>query len=96
LDEDGQRRRLRAAEAAPVRARALVMLMLFKAMLVGDDTALARLASLGHAHINPFGRYRFDNADGQWADRLRPLHRPDADEQRSRPSSPIGVSGDRH
>jgi len=31
LDEDGQRRVLRAAEAAPVRARALVMLMLFTA-----------------------------------------------------------------
>jgi integrase/recombinase XerD len=40
LDEDGQRRRLRAAEAAPVRARALVMLMLFTALRISETVAL--------------------------------------------------------
>ena len=40
LDEDGQRRLLRAAEAAPVRARALVMLMLFTALRLSEAVAL--------------------------------------------------------
>jgi hypothetical protein len=64
--------------------------------LVGDDAALARLAPIGHAHINPLGRYRFDNAQGPPSGRLRPLHDPDADGQHSRPTPPIGVSGDKH
>ncbi|HEX6023044.1 MAG TPA: tyrosine-type recombinase/integrase [Solirubrobacter sp.] len=40
LDEDGQRRLLRAAEAAPVRARALVMLLLFTALRISEAVAL--------------------------------------------------------
>src|SRR5688572_22386825 len=40
LDEAGQRRLLRAAEAAPVRARALVMLMLFTALRISETVAL--------------------------------------------------------
>lgn len=40
LDEDGQRRLLRAAEGAPVRARALVMLMLFTALRISETVAL--------------------------------------------------------
>lgn len=40
LDEGGQRRLLRAAEAAPVRARALVMLMLFTALRISETVAL--------------------------------------------------------
>jgi integrase/recombinase XerC len=40
LDEDAQRRLLRAAEAAPVRARALVMLMLFTALRISEAVAL--------------------------------------------------------
>ncbi|MGO9752141.1 MAG: tyrosine recombinase XerC [Solirubrobacteraceae bacterium] len=40
LDEDGQRRLLRAAEAAPIRARALVMLMLFTALRISETVAL--------------------------------------------------------
>jgi len=40
LDEDAQRRLLRAAEAAPVRARALVMLMLFTALRISETVAL--------------------------------------------------------
>ena len=63
--------------------------------LVADDGALARLAPVGHAHINPLGRYRFDNLDSP-PGQLRPLHDPGADEQHDGPTSPIGVSGDKH
>ena len=31
--------------------------------LAADDAALSRLAPVSHAHINPLGRYRFDNPD---------------------------------
>lgn len=64
--------------------------------LVADDTAPARLAPVGHAHINPLGHYRFDNPRGPPPGQFRPLHHPDADEHHARPSSPIGVSGDKH
>jgi hypothetical protein len=64
--------------------------------LVGHDSALARLAPVGHAHINPLGRYRFDNPDGPPSGQLRPLNDRDANEQHSWPTSPIGVSGDKH
>ena len=40
LDEAAQRRLLRAAEGAPVRARALVMLMLFTALRISETVAL--------------------------------------------------------
>ncbi len=40
LDEAGQRRLLRATEAAPIRARALVMLMLFTALRISETVAL--------------------------------------------------------
>ena len=40
LDEAAQRRLLRAAEGAPVRARALVMLMLFTALRISEAVAL--------------------------------------------------------
>ena len=40
LDKAGQRRLLRAAEAAPIRARALVMLMLFTALRISETVAL--------------------------------------------------------
>jgi hypothetical protein len=64
--------------------------------LVVDDTPLACLTPVRHAHINPLGCYRFDNPDGPPPGQLRPLHDPDADEQHSQPTSPIGVSGDKH
>jgi hypothetical protein len=54
--------------------------------LVGDDSALARLAPVGHAHINPLGRYRFDNADSPPPGQLRPLRDPDADALHGRPT----------
>ncbi len=40
LDEAGQRRLMRAAEGAPVRERALVMLMLFTALRISETVAL--------------------------------------------------------
>ncbi|MDP8910059.1 MAG: tyrosine-type recombinase/integrase, partial [Chloroflexota bacterium] len=40
LDEAGQRRLLRAAEAAPIRPRSLVMLMLFTALRLSETVAL--------------------------------------------------------
>ena len=40
LDEAAQRRLLRAAEGAPVRARALVVLMLFTALRISETVAL--------------------------------------------------------
>ena len=40
LDEAAQRLLLRAAEAAPIRARALVMLMLFTALRISEAVAL--------------------------------------------------------
>jgi hypothetical protein len=61
--------------------------------LVADDSALARLA---HAHINPLGRYRFYNPDGPPPGQLRPLRDPVANDLPGRPTSSIGVSGDKH
>jgi integrase len=40
LDEAGQRRLLRAAEGAPIRARSLVVLMLFTALRISETVAL--------------------------------------------------------
>lgn len=40
LDEAGQRRVLRAAEAAPIRPRSLVMVMLFTALRISETVAL--------------------------------------------------------
>ncbi|MGO9960703.1 MAG: tyrosine recombinase XerC, partial [Solirubrobacteraceae bacterium] len=40
LDEASQRRLLRAAEAAPIRARSLVVLMLFTALRISETVAL--------------------------------------------------------
>jgi len=40
LDEAGQRRLLRATEAAPIRARSLIVLMLFTALRISEAVAL--------------------------------------------------------
>ena len=45
LDEAAQRRLLRVAEGAPVRARALVMLMLFTALRISETVALTTSSS---------------------------------------------------
>jgi hypothetical protein len=62
--------------------------------LVADDSALGRLAPVGHAHIDPLGRYRLDNPHGPPVGELRPLRHTDTDEHHARPTSPIGVGGD--
>jgi hypothetical protein len=63
--------------------------------LIRDD-ALAQLSPVGHAHVNPNGRYRFD-VSALPAGQLRPLReRTDGDERTSRPSPPILVNGDKH
>jgi hypothetical protein len=58
------------------------------------DDALAQLSPVGHAHVNPNGRYRFDLStppDGQ----LRPLRDRTANEEASRPSPPNLFNGDK-
>jgi Tn3 transposase DDE domain len=60
------------------------------------DDALAQLSPVGHAHVNPNGRYRFD-VSAPPAGQLRPLRERTADDERaSRPSPPILVNGDKH
>jgi len=43
-----------------------------------NDQALAGLAPVLHAHINPYGRYRFDLTAAPQAGQLRPLNAPTA------------------
>ena len=63
--------------------------------LIRDD-ALAQLSPVGHAHVNPNGRYRFD-VDAVPAGQLRPLRECTAtDERAPRPRQPILVNGDKH
>jgi len=50
--------------------------------LVSDD-ALARLSPVGHAHVNPNGRYRFDTASSPADGRLRPLRERAACDERA-------------
>jgi Tn3 transposase DDE domain len=64
--------------------------------LVADDTLLARLSPVSHAHINPLGRYRFDNPDTPPGGQLRPLRDPDNDDEPGVPTPPLGVNGDKH
>ncbi|MCA1677465.1 MAG: Tn3 family transposase [Actinobacteria bacterium] len=64
--------------------------------LVTDD-ALAQLSPVGHAHVNPNGRYRFDTASTPPSGRLRSLReRTATDEQPLRPTPPILLNGDKH
>jgi hypothetical protein len=63
--------------------------------LIRDD-ALAQLSPVGHAHVNPNGRYRFD-VSAPPAGQLRPLRaRTAGDERASRPSPLILVNGDKY
>ena len=61
--------------------------------LVTDQT-LARLAPVLHAHINPYGRYRFDLASAPEAGQLRPLNTSPADALNDLPTTPIPVNRD--
>jgi len=58
------------------------------------DQALARLAPVLHAHINPYGRYRFDLATAPAAGQLRPLNSAPAGTQNDVPTTPIPVNRD--
>jgi len=62
-----------------------------------SDGALAQLSPVGHAHVNPNGRYRFDTTQGQGDGRLRPLReRALSDDRAAQPTQPIPVNGDKH
>ena len=64
--------------------------------LVSDD-ALAQLSPVGHAHVNPNGRYRFDTTSGLGEGRLRPLReRALSDDPAAQPTQPIPANGDKH
>ena len=53
------------------------------------DQALARLAPVLHAHINPYGRYRFDLASAPEPGQLRPLNATPASAASDVSSAPI-------
>ncbi len=59
-----------------------------------NDQALARLAPVLHAHINPYGRYRFDLTAAPAAGQLRPLNTPPAARASDVPSQPIPLNRD--
>jgi len=62
--------------------------------LVADDRALAGVAPVTHAHVNSLGRYEL-NRQPPAAGQLRPL-RLAGEIDRAVPTSPLGVSGDKH
>ena len=62
--------------------------------VVADDTAIARVAPVTHAHVNTLGRY--DLSRQPPISGLRPLRRVDQDLERGVPTPPLGVSGDKH
>jgi TnpA family transposase len=61
--------------------------------LVADDTAIAGVAPVAHAHVNSLGRYDLDREPPP-AGQLRPL-RLGEDTDRAGPTPPLGVSGDK-
>jgi len=63
--------------------------------VVADETALARVAPVTHAHVNSLGRYDLHRQPPP-AGHLRPLRRIDQDSRRGVPTPPLGVSGDKH
>jgi hypothetical protein len=63
--------------------------------VVADETALARVAPVTHAHVNSLGRYDLHRQPPP-AGHLRPLRRIDQDSRRDVPTPPLGVSGDKH
>ena len=61
--------------------------------LVTDD-ALTRLAPVLHAHINPYGRYRFDLTAAPQPGQLRALNVPVAPDDNDVPTTPILTNRD--
>ena len=62
-----------------------------------SDGALSQLSPVGHAHVNPNGRYRFDTTQGLGDGRLRPLRERALNNDRAaQPTQPILLNGDKH
>jgi hypothetical protein len=66
-----------------------------KPEVVADETALARVAPVTHAHVNSLGRYDLHRQPPP-AGHLRPLRRIEEDNREGVPTPPLGVSGDKH
>jgi hypothetical protein len=62
--------------------------------VVADETAIARVAPVTHAHVNSLGRYDLHRQPPEG--RLRPLRRVVNDDDPDVLTSPLGVSGDKH
>jgi hypothetical protein len=62
---------------------------------LADETAIARVAPVAHAHVNSLGRYDLHRQPPP-AGHLRPLRRADEDTERTLPSGPLRVGGDKH
>jgi hypothetical protein len=63
--------------------------------IVADQTALARVAPVAHAHVNSLGRYDLHRQPPP-AGHLRPLRRADDHDEPGVLTPPLGVSGDKH
>ncbi len=63
--------------------------------VIADETAIARVAPITHAHVNSLGRYDLHRQPPP-AGHLRPLRRADEDSDRLVLTPPLGVSGDKH
>lgn len=63
--------------------------------VVADETAVARVAPVTHAHVNSLGRYDLHRQPPP-AGRLRPLRQLAAASKGSALTPPLGVSGDKH
>ncbi len=63
--------------------------------VVADETAVARVAPVAHAHVNSLGRYDLHRKPPP-AGRLRPLRRADEESDRAVLTPPLGISGDKH
>ena len=63
--------------------------------VVADETALARVAPVTHAHVNSLGRYDLHRQPPP-AGHLRPLRQVAAASEGSALTPPLGVSGDKH
>jgi Tn3 transposase DDE domain len=64
-------------------------------VVVANEDALARIAPVTHAHVNSLGRYEL-NRQLPPRGQPRPLRPADHDTDRSIPTPPLGISGDKH
>jgi Tn3 transposase DDE domain len=63
--------------------------------VVADETAVARVAPVTHAHVNSLGRYDL-HREPPPPGHLRPLRRGLGSGDRAVLTPPLGVSGDKH